>query len=130
MRHAQIKRRCIDQKNTVGQWLVRVAVALGAVVLFVNPAAASHDNLGCDPPEEFTPLLDFLHSVEELGVIFAVTILTLSVIAAGVFYMLPGEDNTRRAKLILKNGVLGMLIVFMAPMLSAFLISSFEGVFC
>ncbi|MCU4753438.1 pilin [Halobacteria archaeon AArc-curdl1] len=103
-------------------------IAVIALLLWANPVAASHENAECPPPEEFLPLLEFLHSVEQLGVVIAFALLTVVLIAAGVSWMIPGEDWNRRAKQILKNGLAGFLLVLMAPMMSAFMIGAAEGV--
>lgn len=82
----------------------------------------SHTTLPCDTPQSFEPLFSFLHSVTELAFLAGILLGTLGLLTAALFYLLPGEDNTRRAKLIAKNTIIGMVLLLIAPMIIDYLI--------
>lgn len=103
---------------------------LASLALASTPAAAADEMLNCDPPENLDPLFALLDSLTQLAFIGGVGLATLGFTVAGLFLMLPGQDNTRRGKLVAKNVFLGTVLLMSANMIVGFLVSQLGGVVC
>lgn len=89
-----------------------------------------HETLACNVPDAFEPLMSFLHTLTELALIAGIVVGTLGFVIAGLFYVLPGEDNTRRAKSTAKNTFIGVIILLSARMIMEFLVTQLGGTIC
>lgn len=87
--------------------------------------------LECDIPSSFKPLIELLDSLTELAFLAGVGIGVLGFLVAGLFLMLPGQDNSRRGKLVAKNVFIGAILLLSAQMIVDFLVVQLgEGVLC
>lgn len=98
----------------------------------IQPAAAQNttSQLDCTPPENLTPLFDFLNSITQLAFLAGATLATLTFVVAGICLILPGQDYTRLGKKIAKNGLIGALLLLSADMIVSYLISQLGGAVC
>jgi hypothetical protein len=76
------------------------------------------------------PLLEFIDTVAQLAFTAGFGIASLGLIVAGVLFMAPGEDNTRRAKQVLKNTLFGAVILLSSDMILAFMVTQLGGATC
>ncbi len=89
------------------------------------------DSLNCDPPSSFDPLLNLLSSLTELAFIGGIGLGTIGFLVAGTFIVLPGQENTRRGKLIAKSVFIGTVLLLSAQLIVDFLVSQLaQGVIC
>lgn len=114
-------------RRTVSQ-----AFAVGLVLILVGatPAAAAHDSLGCEVPADLQPLFGLLDTLTQLAFVGGVGLATLGFLTAGVFLMLPGQDNSRRGKTVAKNVLFGTVLLLSANMVTAFLVSQLGAAIC
>lgn len=90
-----------------------------------------HETLPCTPPDAFSPLLEFLHSVTELALIVGLAIGMLGIVVGGLYIVAPtGQDGSERGKRIIKNTVVGMVLILSAQMVVAYLVSQLGGGMC
>lgn len=109
------------------------ASALTGIICIIGitgTAAASHDTLECSPPPSMSPLLEFIDTIAELALLFGIAIASLGILTAGIAFMMPGSDYTRRAKQILKNTLIGATILLSANAIMAFLVAQLGAPFC
>jgi hypothetical protein len=105
-------------------------VTLLTILVTSEPATAAHGSLECPPPESMGPLLEFIDTVAQLAFTAGFGIASLGLIVAGVLFMAPGEDNTRRAKQVLKNTLIGAVILLSSDMILAFMVTQLGGATC
>lgn len=105
----------------IAQARVRAAKHLAAttfgLTLLVQPAAAAQGNpgqCGGDVPSAFTDLMQLLTRLQQLGIALGLSIAVLGYITAGIFYMLPGVENTQRAKKVFVGTTVGVVIILMS----------------
>jgi hypothetical protein len=98
----------------------------------ITPLAtvASTDSLDCDTPSSFDPLLGLLDSLVELAFLAGIGLGTLGFLVAGLFLMLPGQDNSRRGKLVAKNVFIGAVLLLSAQLIVDFLVSQLGATLC
>ena len=84
----------------------------------------------CSTPSSFEPLLGLLDSLVELAFIGGIGLGTLGFLVAGLFLMLPGQDNSRRGKLVAKNVFIGAVLLLSAQLIVDFLVSQLGATLC
>ncbi|MDY6778051.1 MAG: hypothetical protein SVU32_05255 [Candidatus Nanohaloarchaea archaeon] len=89
-----------------------------------------HGTIECDIPTALDPLFSLFHTLTELAFIGGVVLGTLGFLAAGMFFMLPGDDNNRRGKLAAKNTLIGTILLLSARMIMTFLTSQLGSSIC
>ncbi|QIB75392.1 hypothetical protein G3I44_14475 [Halogeometricum borinquense] len=102
--------------------LVLLAILL-AVTGFTGVAAAQTGG----GAGELQPLIDFLDSLAQLLMLAGASLGTLGFATAGVMYMIPGEDWSRKAKTVAKSTIIGLVILLSANMMVAWIASQLGG---
>ena len=119
------------QLGEIRRTVRRTITAVLFTALFAHPAAAQASPNDCEPPAEFDPLLGLLDSLTQLAFLGGVGLATLGFTVAGIFIIIPGQDNTRKGKDIAKNVLYGTVLLLSAHMVVGFLTSQLNtGVFC
>ena len=90
----------------------------------------TQSELDCDTPSSFEPLLGLLDSLVELAFIAGIGLGTLGFLVAALFLMLPGQDNSRRGKLVGKNVFIGSVLLLSAQLIVDFLVSQMGATLC
>lgn len=117
--------------GTIPQRVATLFITTAALLaLASSPATAALEALNCEPPENLDPLFALLDSLTQLAFLGGIGLATLGFTAAALFLMLPGQDNTRRGKLVAKNVFLGAVLLMSANMIVGFLVSQLGGVVC
>lgn len=88
------------------------------------------DSLECETPSSFEPLLGLLDSLVELAFLAGIGLGTLGFLVAALFLMLPGQDNSRRGKLVAKNVFIGAVLLLSAQLIVDFLVSQLGATLC
>ena len=88
------------------------------------------DDLDCETPPSFEPLLGLLDSLVELAFIGGILLGTLGFLVAALFLILPGQDNSRRGKLVAKNVFIGSILLLSAQLIVDFLVSQLGATLC
>ncbi|MFA1610061.1 TrbC/VirB2 family protein [Halobellus rubicundus] len=107
-----------------------IAITALITVVASTPAAAVHDSVPCSPPESLMPLFNLLHSIVELTFLGGIVLATLGFITAGILLMIPGEDNSRRGKLVARNVLFGTVLLLSSSMIVRFFVSQTGSGFC
>jgi hypothetical protein len=76
------------------------------------------------------PLLEFVHTLSELAFIAGMAIASIGILVAAIGFMLPGQDYTRRAKQVLKNTLIGGVVLLSSNAILAFLTNQLGGSMC
>lgn len=105
-----------------------VALLTGSV--FIQPAAAAHDNLPCEVPSNLEPLFALLDSITQLAFLGGVGLATLGFSIAGLMLIMPGEDNSRLGKKVAKNVLIGTVLLLSANMIVSFLVNELGTTIC
>lgn len=87
-------------------------------------------DLDCTTPSSFEPLLGLLDSLVQLAFIAGIGLGTLGFLVAALFLMLPGQDNSRRGKLVAKNVFIGAVLLLSAQLIVDFLVSQLGATLC
>ena len=117
-------------------WLRKTAIIriVTPTILFsfagADTAAAVQDSLECETPSSFDPLLGLLDSLVELAFLAGIGLGTLGFLVAALFLMLPGQDNSRRGKLVAKNVFIGAVLLLSAQMIVDFLVTQMGAALC
>lgn len=93
-------------------------------------ATATSTDLDCATPSSFEPLIGLLDSLVELAFIAGIGLGTLGFLVAALFLMLPGQDNSRRGKLVAKNVFIGSVLLLSAQLIIDFLVSQLGATLC
>lgn len=88
------------------------------------------DTLDCTVPESFKPLIDLLNTIVELALIAGILLGTLGFLIAALYIIVPGQDNSRKGKLIGKNTFLGTVLLLSAQLIIDFLVIHMEDILC
>lgn len=119
------------KSSPVRQGLKLCTSSIILLIAVTGTVSASHDSLDCDTPSSFEPLLGLLDSLVELAFLGGIGLGTLGFLVAALFLMLPGQDNSRRGKLVAKNVFIGAVLLLSAQMIVDFLIIQLgEGALC
>lgn len=89
-----------------------------------------HESLPCTPPEAFQPLLEFLHTTTEVALVAGVAIGALSIIVGALFIAAPGQDSNQTGRRIIKNGIIGTVLLLSSQMIVAFLVTQLGSSLC
>ena len=108
----------------------KIATPLLGLFLTTGRATASHGALPCDPPSSLTPLFDLMDTFTQIALITGVGLATLGLLVAAIYFMMPGEDNNRRAKKIAKNTLLGAILLLTANGIVSFLVNELGTTIC
>ena len=101
------------------------------LVVTVEPAAASHENLPCPVPPELMPLFELLHTLTDVAFLMGVGLATLGFTVAGILIAGPfGDDYTQHGKRTVKRVFIGTVLLLSAGMIVSFLISQLGEPFC
>jgi len=103
---------------------------LGLVLVASTPAAAGHDSLSCDPPEDLSPLFDLLHEVTQLLFMAGVALGTAGFILGGIYMMLPGDDASQKGKTIWKYTLFGTVLVLSSEMIMKAMVDTLSPGIC
>jgi hypothetical protein len=103
---------------------------LDAIAKSTTVAQTTSDTLNCQTPSSFEPLLGLLDSLVELAFISGIGLGTLGFLVAALFLMLPGQDNSRRGKLVAKNVFIGAVLLLSAQLIVDFLVVQLGATLC
>lgn len=109
---------------------------LSATVLILAssaPVAATHESASCSSstPSSLQPLFELLHTLGILAFAFGAGLGVLGLSVAGLMIAGPfGEDMVRKGKSVVKNTILGVIILLSARMVVDFLINQLAPSFC
>jgi len=99
--------------------------------LGVSPASAQSDparDSSCgDVPEQFQQLSELLTQIQQFGVALAVLIASVMLVYAGILYMRGTPDSQQKARTIIMNTMIGLVIVLIAGGLVEFVNSILCG---
>jgi hypothetical protein len=104
-----VRRRCIA-----------ILVALAAIAILPQRAAAQSSATCADMPSQFQEIVDLLTRVQQLGIALALLIATIMLIYGGTLWMRGTPDSQQKARRIIFNTFVGLLIVLMASGLVEF----------
>jgi hypothetical protein len=76
------------------------------------------------------PLFDLLNTFVEIAFIAGIAFATLGFLWAGILFMMPGEDTTRRAKRVARNTLIGTVLLLGANVIVSFLVSQLGATTC
>jgi hypothetical protein len=91
---------------------------------------SSVDNLDCETPSSFEPLLGLLDSIVELAFLGGILLGTLGFLVAAIFIIVPGQDSSRRGKIVAKNTLIGAILLLSAQLIIDFLVTQMGGALC
>jgi type IV secretory pathway VirB2 component (pilin) len=101
----------------------------GVTALFTSPAAAqtegSESSCG-SMPAQFQDIAELLTRIQELGIALALLIASIMLIYGGVMWMRGTPDSQQKARSIIFNTIIGLVIVLTAGGLVEFV----QGVLC
>jgi hypothetical protein len=100
--------------------LKRLPAVLLAVIIVTGVAAAQTGSGGAG---ELEPLINLLESIAELLFLAGSTLGVIGFGTAGVMYMIPGEDWSRKAKGVVKNTAIGLVILLSSNMFVNWLVT-------
>lgn len=109
--------------------LKQLLIAGLATILFSAPAAAQTAD-DCTVPPDLQPLVDLLNTIGELAFIAGIALATVGFSIAGLLFMMPGQEYTRRGKQVAKNVLIGTIILLSANMVVSFLTSQLGTSLC
>lgn len=108
-----------------------ILASLALVLTSSAPAAAAHGSVSCSTPSSLQPLFGLLHTLGTLAFTAGAGLGVLGLSIAGVMIAGPfGEDMVRRGKAVVKNTILGVIILLSARMVVDFLINQLAPSFC
>lgn len=123
----------MDSDNPDRDPVARTAIRLKLVIwtgfhtLFTGPAAAQSSEPSCgDMPEQFQELAELLTRVQQLGIAVALLIASIMLVYGGILWMRGTPDAQQKARKIIFNTIVGLVIVLMAGGLVEFV----ESVLC
>jgi len=90
----------------------------------------SHGSLPCEVPEGLTPLFDLMDTFTQIAFIAGVGLALIGLLVAAIYFQMPGEDNTRRAKKIAKNVLFGTILLLAANGIVSFLVNELGTTIC
>jgi hypothetical protein len=90
----------------------------------------SHGNLPCEVPEGLAPLFELLDTFTRLAFLAGVGLATLGLLVAAIYFIMPGQDNNRRAKTITKNTLFGAVLLLAAQGIVSFLVNELGASIC
>lgn len=104
----------------------RVATLAFATVVSLTvtaaPAAAQTIPQGCST-SGLGPLFHLLSTISELLFAAGVALGGIGFLVAGIYLVLPGQDNTRRGKEIAKHVLFGLILILSADLIVQFLVN-------
>lgn len=100
------------------------------LVGITGTVSSTSNPIECDTPSSFEPLLGLLDSLVELAFIAGIGLGTLGFLVAALFLMLPGQNNSRRGKLVAKNVFIGSVLLLSAQLIVDFLVSQLGAILC
>jgi hypothetical protein len=121
----QPKARIPNHKKAVS---FTTELLLSALVLTQPAAAQTAEN--CSVPSDLQPLIDLLNTLGELAFIAGIALATIGFSVAGLLFMMPGVEYTRRAKQVGTNVFIGAIILLSANMVVSFLVSQLGTTMC
>ena len=108
----------------------RKGIALTALTTRLGPVAASISSTECSTPESLEPLMTFIDTIDQLAFTAGIGIDSIGILVAGILFMWPGEDSSRRAKQVLKNTLIGAVILLSSNAVLAFMTTQLGGSMC
>lgn len=93
-------------------------------------AAAVQDQLPCTVPDSLSPLFSLLDTFTQLAFLGGVGLATFGFSAAALLIIAPGEDYSRRGKLVAKSVLIGTLLLLSANMIVGFLVNELGVTIC
>lgn len=123
-------------KEVKARWTARFArasITAGVTITAAStPAAAAHGTLpnDCTIPEGLTGLFTFLHGLSQILLIAGIGVAVIGISVAAIYFMLPGQDKTQRAKQIVVNVVIGTVLLLSANGVISWVISQFGSTIC
>jgi len=102
------------------------AVALSLLTEPVLAATGSGSSCG-DMPEQFQELAELLTRVQQLGIALALLIASIMLIYGGILWMRGTPDSQQKARKIIFNTIIGLVIVLIAGGLVEFVKSVLCG---
>ena len=90
----------------------------------------SHGSLPCEVPEGLAPLFDLMDTFTQIAFIAGVGLALIGLLVAAIYFQMPGEDNTRRAKKIVKNVLFGTILLLAANGIVSFLVNELGTTIC
>jgi len=121
----------VDTAKSIVEHSLRItAVSTVVLVALSAPVAASHSTLPCPVPPPLEPLFNLLDTFTQLAFISGVSLGLLGFTIAGVFFVIPGEEWTRRGKQLSRNVLYGTILLLSANMIVSFLVSELGTTVC
>jgi hypothetical protein len=121
----------VERKKIMVRSTVRIAAALSLTVVLltiaVQPAGAVHETFECGNHPQFGPLLQLIHDVTDILFILGAALAVASLAYAGIVFTWGASEPKRRAIQRVKRALIGVVILFMAPLLVTFIVSYFPG---
>jgi len=98
--------------------------ASGVLTLYSTPAAAQSGETSCGSmPPQFEEIATLLTRIQELGVALALLIASIMLVYGGILWMRGTPDSQQKARRIIFNTIVGLVIVLMAGGLVGFVTS-------
>ena len=123
----ETRSKAIDQ---IQRFTVRATAMFWMLILFIQPAAAAHDNLPCEVPSNLEPLFALLDTFTQLAFLGGVGLATLGFSVAGLLLIMPGMDNSQLGRKGAKNVLIGTILLLSANMVVAFLVNELGTTIC
>lgn len=123
----------LDHEHAASSWTVKglkTVLRIGVLALFTGRVYAQKESseTGCgDMPEQFQELAELLTRVQQLGVALALLIASIMLIYGGILWMRGTPDSQQKARKIIFNTLVGLVIVLMAGGLVEFVKSVLCG---
>jgi len=94
------------------------------LLITVQPAAATHEVVGCETSEgELEPLLMLIHDLTRFLMTAGAALAVLAIAYGGLVFLIGSQDKIREAKRRVKVALLGSVILFSAPLIISYLSS-------
>jgi len=107
--------------------LVKLFLWTGALSLFSEPVLAASETGCADMPEQFQDLAELLTRVQQLGIALALLIASIMLVYGGILWMRGTPDSQQKARGIIFNTLVGLVIVLLASGLVEFVKSIMCG---
>jgi len=84
----------------------------------------------CTVPSDLQPLFDLLDAIIQVTMLAGLSIAALGITIAGIMFIWPGQDMTRRAKSVITYTVIGTVVILSANAIISFVSSQMGATVC
>lgn len=124
--------------TTVAVWLLeaqtavthRLVTVTATLLLVTSPVAAQQQGGDCPIPSSLQPIFDLLQTIAELLLYGGIGLGVIGFSAAGILFLMPGGDNSRRGRMLAKNVFIGVVILVMAYGMTEFVATQLGARVC